>query len=111
MEPTAADLRSGVDHRTGGCARFCARSLASSQGGSVLLKTTASGQAIISAPAHGEDRYGEQEYLQIAGGLSALRSLSDLRRLHRDDGPSSSQEVAYWRGLSITLYRRGVLTS
>jgi hypothetical protein len=35
----------------------------SSQGGSVLLKTTASGQAIISAPAHSEDRYGEQEYL------------------------------------------------
>jgi hypothetical protein len=35
----------------------------SSQGGSVLLKTTASAQAIISAPAQGEDRYGEQEYL------------------------------------------------
>jgi hypothetical protein len=33
------------------------------EGGSVLLKTTASGQAIISAPAHGEDRYREQEYL------------------------------------------------
>jgi hypothetical protein len=33
------------------------------EGGSVLLKTTASRRAIISAPAHGEDRYGEQEYL------------------------------------------------
>jgi hypothetical protein len=33
------------------------------EGGSVLLKTIASRQAIISAPAHGEDRYGEQEYL------------------------------------------------
>jgi hypothetical protein len=35
----------------------------SSEGGSVLLKTTASAQAIICAPAHGDNRYEEQEYL------------------------------------------------